>query len=115
MTTLYGIKNCDTVKKAVKWLNDNGIEHQFFDYKKELPSTKQVNAWIEQFGWDVVLNKRGTTYRKLDDATKANLNADNATALLLANPSMIKRPIIETDTGNLIGFKADQYADHFNQ
>ena len=111
MITLYGIKNCDTVKKAIKYLDSLGIEYQFFDYKKQLPSTELVQSWVEQFGWDTVLNKRGTTYRKLDEDTKASLHADNVVDVLLANPSAIKRPVLVTENTTLIGFKADEYQD----
>lgn len=113
MITVYGIKNCDTVKKALKWFDAKGIEYTFFDYKKQHPSEAQLKQWIDTFGWDVVVNKRGTTYRKLDETTKNRLNADTAAAVLLENNSMIKRPIVETESTPLIGFKADEYEQHF--
>ena len=109
MITLYGIKNCDTVKKATKCLDSLGLEYEFFDYKKTLPSADLVQSWVTQFGWDKVLNKRGTTYRKLDENTKENLNADNVVEVLLANPSAIKRPILVSSKTTLIGFNADEY------
>lgn len=110
-TTLYGIKNCDSVKKAIKHLDSLGIEYDFFDYKKQLPSSDTIQHWVTQFGWDTVLNKRGTTYRKLGDEVKENLNADNVVDVLLANPSAIKRPILSTAQTTLIGFKADEYTN----
>lgn len=113
MITMYGIKNCDTIKKARRWLEDNGIEYRFFDYKSEGAPADKLPLWIEQFGWETVLNKRGTTYRKLDEATKASLNADSAVQVLLDTPSMIKRPVLETDGTTLIGFKAEEYASLF--
>ena len=109
MITLYGIKNCDSVKKAIKYLDARDIEYQFFDYKKQLPSDELIASWVAEFGWDRVLNKRGTTYRKLDEESKQSLNADTVTQMLLANPSAIKRPILSTDTTTLIGFNADEY------
>jgi Spx/MgsR family transcriptional regulator len=113
MTTLYGIKSCDTVKKAINHLDSLGIEYDFFDYKKQLPHADLIQSWVAQFGWDTVLNKRGTTYRKLDEDVKASLNADNVVEVLLANPSAIKRPVLVTKNTTLIGFKADQYQDTF--
>ena len=109
MVTLYGIKNCDSVKKAMKYLDELNIEYTFFDYKKQLPKADIIQSWVAQFGWDTVLNKRGTTYRKLDDETKASLNADNVVDILLANPSAIRRPILVTENTTLIGFDANQY------
>ena len=102
----YGIPNCDTVKKARKWLDAQGIEYTFHDYKKEGADLAKVESWIADAGVDTVLNKRGTTYRKLSDAQKAEAaDAGKAAALLVANPSMIKRPIVEHDGGLLVGFK----------
>ena len=111
MVTLYGIKNCDSVKKAMKYLDELNIEYTFFDYKKQLPSADLLASWVAEFGWDTVLNKRGTTYRKLDENIKQSLNADTVTEVLLANPSAIKRPILSTQKTTLIGFNADEYAN----
>ncbi len=111
MITLYGIKNCDSVKKATKYLNALGIEYTFFDYKKELPNSDLLESWVADFGWDTVLNKRGMTYRKLDEHIKKNLNRDNVVEILLAHPSAIKRPILSTQKTTLIGFNADEYAN----
>ncbi|EDY86597.1 ArsC family protein [gamma proteobacterium HTCC5015] len=113
MTTLYGIKNCDTIKKARRWLEDNGVAYEFHDYKKVGVPEQQLRQWIDQFGWEVVLNKRGTTYRKLDDAIKDSLDAESAVAVLMTNASMIKRPVIEHGDTTLIGFKADDYQSLF--
>jgi Spx/MgsR family transcriptional regulator len=106
----YGIPNCDTVKKASKWLDAQGIDYMFHDYKKEGADAARVASWIADKGVDVVLNKRGTTFRKLSDAEKAQAgNPAGAAALLVANPSMIKRPVVEHDGGLLVGFKADEW------
>jgi Spx/MgsR family transcriptional regulator len=108
----YGIPNCDTVKKARKWIDAKGLDYTFHDYKKEGADAGKVADWISDKGVDVVLNKRGTTYRKLADAEKAQ--ADDAAAavnLLVSNPSMIKRPVVEHDGGLLVGFKESEWED----
>ncbi|WP_089140098.1 ArsC family reductase [Vibrio rumoiensis] len=109
MITMYGIPNCDTIKKAKKWLDANGVEYHFHDYRKEGIDTELVSLFCQQFGWETVVNKRGTTYRQLTDEKKNTLNAENALLLLVENPAMIKRPILLTDTAALIGFKAADY------
>lgn len=107
----YGIPNCDTVKKARQWLEAEGLEYTFHDYKKEGADPAKLTAWIADKGVDVVLNKRGTTFRKLSDADKAAADdADKAVPLLAANPSMIKRPVAQYDGGILVGFKVDEWA-----
>ncbi|MEL7188819.1 MAG: arsenate reductase [Pseudomonadota bacterium] len=111
----YGIPNCDTVKKARKWLDANGQEYLFHDYKKEGADAGKVAAWIADKGVDVVLNKRGTTFRKLTDTQKADAGDSNkAVELLVQNPSMIKRPVVETPMGILVGFKEDEWSAHFS-
>ena len=99
MTTLvFGIPNCDTVKKARTWLDEQGVAYTFHDYKKQGVPVDRLDAWIKAVGWEVLVNRQGTTWRKLDDATKAGVNdADSAKALMLANASVIKRPVIEQD------------------
>ena len=107
----YGIPNCDTVKKARKWLEANGLDYAFHDYKKEGAEAGKVEAWINAKGVDVVLNKRGTTYRKLSDEEKANAaDIHGAVTLLVQNPSMIKRPVVEFEGGVLVGFKEDEWS-----
>ncbi len=107
----YGIPNCDTVKKARKWLDANGIEYAFHDYKKEGADAAKVEAWIADQGVEVVLNKRGTTYRKLSDAEKALAeDSHGAVTFLVQNPSMIKRPVVEHSDGLLVGFKEDTWS-----
>ena len=107
---VYGIPNCDTIKKARKWLEAQGIDYTFHDYKKEGADPAKLEAWIAEKGVDVVLNKRGTTYRKLSDAEKAQgEDTSGAVTLLEANPSMIKRPIVEHSGGILVGFKEEEW------
>lgn len=108
--TLYGIPNCDTVKKARRWLDDAGLAHDFHDYKKAGVPEDRLRAWVDEKGWEPVLNRRGTTFRKLDDADKADIDADKAVALMIANPSMIKRPVVEHAGGLLVGFDAETWA-----
>ncbi|RHW18093.1 arsenate reductase [Sphingomonas gilva] len=110
-TTLYGIPNCDTVKKARAWLDGRGRGHAFHDYKKAGVDAARLRRWIDVVGWEALLNRAGTTFRKLPDADKAGLDAGKAVALMLAQPSMIKRPVVEHDGQLLVGFKPDQWAD----
>ncbi|GAA0267879.1 ArsC family reductase [Alteraurantiacibacter aestuarii] len=100
----YGIPNCDTVKKARKWLDARGIEYAFHDYKKEGADAGKLAGWVAAKGVDTVLNRRGTTFRKLPEADKAGINDAKAVVLMEANPSMIKRPVVEHDGGLLVGF-----------
>jgi Spx/MgsR family transcriptional regulator len=108
--TLYGIPSCDTVKKARLWLDDRGRAYVFHDYKKAGIDEARLRGWIDTVGWEALLNRAGTTFRKLPDADKAGLDAGKAVALMLAQPSMIKRPVIEHDRGLLVGFKPDAWA-----
>jgi len=108
--TLYGIPNCDTVKKARKWLDDEGIAHAFHDYKKAGVPEANLRCWIDAKGWESVLNRRGTTFRKLDEADKADIDADKAAALMIAHPSTIKRPVVEHPGGILVGFDEGEWA-----
>ncbi|HEY8571165.1 ArsC family reductase [Phenylobacterium sp.] len=107
--TLYGIRNCDTMKKAWTWLDQAGIAYAFHDYKKEGIDRERLERWADQVGWETLLNRAGTTFRKLPDADRQDLTRDKAIALMLAQPSMIKRPVLETEQGLLVGFKPDQY------
>lgn len=112
--TLYGIPNCDTVKKARVWLDGHGIAYAFHDYKKGGGADEaRLTDWVAKAGWEKVLNRAGTTFRKLDEADKADLNAEKAVRLMVAQPSMIKRPIVEHPGGLLVGFKADEWAAAF--
>jgi arsenate reductase (glutaredoxin) len=107
---LYGIPNCDTVKKARIWLDAKGIAYAFHDYKKQGADPERIARWIATAGLDKVVNKAGTTYRKLDAADKAALAGDAAPAVLAANASVIKRPIVEHPGGLLVGFKEAEWA-----
>ncbi|WP_374529395.1 arsenate reductase [Novosphingobium sp.] len=108
--TVYGIPNCDTVKKARTWLDGQGIAYTFHDYKKQGADAAQIARWCAAAGWEKVLNRAGTTFRKLPEADKQDLDATKATALMAANPSCIKRPIVEHPGGLLVGFKPDEWA-----
>jgi Spx/MgsR family transcriptional regulator len=107
---VYGIPNCDTVKKARTWLDAQGIAYVFHDYKKEGADAGKLAAWIDAAGLDKVLNRAGTTFRKLPDADKAELDTAKAVALMVANPSTIKRPVVEHPGGVLVGFKEPEWA-----
>jgi Spx/MgsR family transcriptional regulator len=109
MLTLYGIPNCDTVKKARTWLGDHGVAYAFHDYKKAGADEPSLRRWTSALGWETVLNRAGTTFRALPDADKADLDQDKAIALMLAQPSMIKRPIVEGDGVLVAGFKPDTW------
>ncbi|KQV84252.1 ArsC family reductase [Rhizobium sp. Root1220] len=111
--TIYGIKNCDTMKKARAWLEEHDVAYDFHDYKAVGIDRRQLEAWTKEAGWETVLNRSGTTFRKLPDADRENLDAAKAIALMLNQPSMIKRPVIEADGKLLIGFKPEIYADFF--
>lgn len=108
---LYGIPNCDTVKKARTWLEASGLDYTFHDTKKEGADPARIAGWIAAAGLDVVVNRKGTTFRALSDEDKAKAaSPDTAPALLAANPSVIKRPIVEHANGLLVGFKAEEWA-----
>ena len=109
MIAIYGIKNCDTMKKARAWLDGRGLAYDFHDYKSAGIDKRRLEQWVERLGWETVLNRAGTTFRKLPDADKENLNAKKAIALMLAQPSMIKRPILEADGIMMAGFRAADY------
>lgn len=108
--TIYGIKNCDTMKKARAWLAEHGVAADFHDYKASGIDQARLARWIEAEGWEKILNRAGTTFRKLPDEAKAGLDAAKATALMLELPSMIKRPVIEYPGGLLVGFRPDEYS-----
>ncbi len=107
---LYGIKACDTMKKARTWLDEHGQNYEFHDYKSAGIDRAHLEAWCNEHGWQTVLNRAGTTFRKLDDAAKADLDQARAIELMLAQPSMIKRPVLDLGDRTLIGFKPDLYA-----
>jgi arsenate reductase len=110
--TIYGIKNCDTMKKARAWLDKQGIDYAFHDYKSAGVERDRLEKWAKKAGWETLLNKAGTTFRKLPDKDKDGLTEKKALALMLAQPSMIKRPVLELPGGKLlVGFKPDAYKE----
>ena len=111
MTKLYGIPNCDTIKKSRKWLKDNDIDYEFHDYKKLGVPEKELKTWIKQVGWEILLNKRGTTWRKLDEKIKESVNETSAIQIMLDNPSIIKRPVLVKGKNILVGFKESEYSE----
>ena len=108
--TIYGIKNCDTMKKARAWLDSHGVAFDFHDYKSEGISKDRLEVWSDELGWEALLNRAGTTFRKLPDADREGLSEKKALALMLAQPSMIKRPVLDLGGKRLVGFKPDVYA-----
>ena len=115
MTTMYGIKNCDTIKKARTWLEANGIAYDFHDYKTAGIDEARLRGWAKELGWDKLLNRAGTTFRKLPEADREGLDEDKAVALMLAQPSMIKRPVLDLGDRRLLGFKPEAYAAAFGK
>ncbi|MFI4966099.1 MAG: arsenate reductase [Caulobacterales bacterium] len=113
MTAIYGIKACDTMQKARAWLDGRGVRYAFQDYKTQGIERARLEGWVRAVGWEVLLNRNGATFRKLPEADKADLTEAKAIGLMLAQPSMIKRPVLETDGGLLVGFKPEMYAARF--
>ena len=117
MTTLYGIPNCDTVKKARTWLADHGVDYTFHDFKKLGVPEAQLDQWLTTVGWETVVNRKGTMWRGLDEATKASVvDAASARAVVLAAPSVVKRPVVEWADGTVtVGFKPEAFADRLEK
>ena len=111
--TLYGIPNCDTVKKARVWLDEHGQAFTFHDYKKAGIERASLEGWVAEHGWEVVLNRNGTTFKALDAADKDGLDAEKAIGLMLAQPSMIKRPVLDLGDRTIVGFKPAIYEAAF--
>ena len=110
MIKIYGIKNCDTMKKAFRWLEEHQLAYDFHDYKKLGLSEEQAKSWLASQGWENIINKRGTTWRKLDESLRNNMNDELALETIQSNTSMIKRPILISETGELLlGFDAERY------
>ncbi len=109
MTTMYGIPNCDTIRKARRWLADAGVDYDFHDYKKSGAPAARLKSWAAEAGWEALLNKAGTTFRKLPPEQKSDLDEAKALALMVEHPSMIKRPVLEADGELLIGFDPERY------
>src|SRR5687768_11706232 len=114
MTKIYGIKNCDTMKKARTWLDEHGVPYEFHDYKTSGIDRAHLEAWIKKVGWEVLLNRAGTTFRKLPESERVDLDEGKAIALMLAQPSMIKRPVLEKGGKVLVGFKVGEYQAAFS-
>ena len=107
MITVYGIPNCDTVKKARAWLTDQGVEHHFHDFKKQGVPEAELDRWLAALGWEALINRKGTTWRQLDETVRAGVSdAASARAVALANPSVIKRPVVQWTDGITVGFDA---------
>ena len=113
MLAMYGIKNCDTIKKARDWMAANHVAYDFHDYKAEGVDRARLLKWIEAVGWELLLNRAGTTFRKLPEADRAGIDADKAVALMQASPSMIKRPMLRQGDALIAGFKPETYAAVF--
>jgi|TARA_R100000687_G_C6334152_1_gene111068 Spx/MgsR family transcriptional regulator len=107
---LYGIKNCDTVKKARKWLDENGVDYQFHDFKKDGLDDALLSRWEKTLGWEALINRRGTTWRKLPEEVRDTISAQTAHAIMLENPSIIKRPVAERGDDVRVGFSADEWS-----
>lgn len=109
--TLYGIKNCDTVRKARQWLDEHGIDYRFHDFRADGLEPALLMRFEEALGWEALLNRRGTTWRTLDESERANIGRESAIALMLAKPALIKRPVLESDGGIVVvGFSPDDYS-----
>jgi arsenate reductase len=113
--TIYGIKHCDTMKKAFAWLDSHGVRYDFHNYKTAGIDVARLQAWSNQVGWEVLLNTRGTTWRKLSPTQQANLDENKALKLMSENPSLIKRPVLENGKALLVGFIAEHYTEAFKK
>ncbi|MBS8239709.1 ArsC family reductase [Marinobacter lipolyticus] len=111
---LYGIKNCDTAKKARKWLDEHGIDHEFHDFRKDGLDDTLLSNWETAIGWDALINRRGTTWRKLPEEVRDTISAQSAHDIMLDNPSIIKRPVVEYEGGVSVGFNASEWATRFS-
>lgn len=113
MIKIFGITSCDTVRAARKWLSANGIDYTFHDVRKDGLDEKQLKAWVRELGWETLLNKRGMMWRKLPDNKKANLDENKAIAIMLAEPAIIKRPVLDMGKQRHVGFSEDEYQQLF--
>jgi|TARA_B110000114_G_scaffold21031_1_gene20018 Spx/MgsR family transcriptional regulator len=112
--TLYGIKNCDTVKKTRKWLDTHGIDYQYHDFREDGLDPEAVTAWIEELGWQNLLNRRSTSWKALDEQARMTMDEVNAHKVILSHPTLIKRPLLDTGQQRFVGFSAANYAKIFN-
>lgn len=113
MVTLYGISNCDTIKKAKKWLEKNGVDFQFHDFRKDGLDKKQLTQWCNELNWEILLNKRGNTWRNLPDDVKNTVNKTKAIKMMLEQPAIIKRPVLDLGKERIIGFSDSTYKNIF--
>ena len=113
MTVLYGIKNCDTVKKARKWLDENGVAYRFHDFREQDIEKKQVTDWVRQLGWESVVNKRSTTWKQLSAEQRDSMDEQSAIIAIIDNPTLVKRPLLDMNGDYRVGFKAADYAAIF--
>ena len=109
MITLYGIPNCDTIKKARRWLDTNNVDYRFHDYRKDGIPPALLKTWAGELGWEALLNRRGTTWRKLSESERDGINKTRAIALMAQQPALIKRPLLDTGRQKLLGFDEDEY------
>ena len=112
--TLFGIPNCDTVRKARKWLDDQGLTHEFVDLRADTPSETKINEWLSVIGSERLINRRSTTFKQLSEGDKAALEGGDAVSVLQTQPTLIKRPVLEWNNALSVGFKAEDYAQLFN-
>lgn len=113
MTTLYGIKNCDSVKKARKWLESRAIDYQFHDFRQDGLHKSLLQRWVKELGWETLVNKRSTTWKQLDSSTRDTMTESSAITTMLEHPTLIKRPVLDTGTELHVGFSPADYAEHF--
>ena len=115
MITLYGIKNCDTVKKARRWLDDHGVDYRFHDFREDGLDREAVQGWLAELGWENLVNRRSTSWKALDEDTRERMDDDSALDAILAQPTLIKRPLLDTGQERLTGFSAERYAGILNR
>ena len=115
MITLYGIKNCDTVKKARRWLESNDTPYQFHDFRADGLTQEQVENWAQQLGWETLVNKRSTTWKQLDETQRTTMDNSSSITAMVQHPTLIKRPVLESDGEILVGFKPEQYEQHLDR
>jgi Spx/MgsR family transcriptional regulator len=113
--TLYGIANCDTVRKARRWLDQHAIEHRFHDFRKDGLDADTVRHWLDALGWEAVVNRRSTTWKQLDAGEREHMDAESAGAAILDHPTLVKRPVLDTGTDLYLGFSADSYQEIFEK
>jgi len=113
MITLYGIPNCDTVRKARRWLDAQGIDYQFHDFRKQGLEESMLHGWVAELGWEALINRRGTSWRKLPEKERNEIDQNSAIRLMLENPTLIKRPVLELGPSHYVGFSETQYQELF--